>query len=315
MKNKYLLSFFLISLFLLCSCNASKKEATEFNEIQKEEINDNKHLDTKVDETIEPVNGMCTIVSEAGYIIGGSNNGKWMGTDEISKLICGGEKYKLYSSRMYLGDFVGEKPKVENGPGQWISLPIKYDDKVSDNSLNEKTNNRYENFFSKKIAISSNWNALPRIPKMQNNNNDNYKKIFEDILKSKGIYDTKVNIRQIIRIDLEGDGTEEVLITASNIDFPLDVVKKNNTYSIVMLRKIVNGSVENRILKEEYYNEDGSFESGCPFVYYIPGVLDANGDGIMEIFIEEKYYEGESMEVYEIKKNNIKRVLSYGVGA
>ncbi len=47
--------------------------------------------------------------------------------------------------------------------------------------------------------------------------------------------------------------------------------------------------------------------------YTIPFVLDADGDGVMEPFVGGQYYEGNWIDVFEIKDGKPKIVLSDGI--
>jgi hypothetical protein len=77
-----------------------------------------------------------------------------------------------------------------------------------------------------------------------------------DFLKARGIADPKVQITRILRVDLEGDGEEEVLISATNYfckdksdhsaaPFPEAPIEspRRGSYSIVILRHVLAGKV------------------------------------------------------------------------
>jgi hypothetical protein len=66
-------------------------------------------------------------------------------------------------------------------------------------------------------------------------------------LKSKGIDQPKVKIDNIIRVDLDGDGEEEVLISGTNYfekDEGAPMRSPAGSYSMVLLRRVVAGKVE-----------------------------------------------------------------------
>lgn len=234
-----------------------------------------------------------------GILIGGFNNSSWLKSSEILKYIRGGEVYKLYSKNEYIGDAVGSKgtPPPKNEPG---TERVDIDFTVNTKDL--------------LLAFNGDWNGLPRVPVLQSNLSNTYKQIVFEFLKSKGLTNIQVNIRQNYRIDLEGDGTDEVLLTADNLN-PVGVTMRKNTYSIIILRKIINGKVENIMLREEVYTKDGEFSDGTPYLFNIENICDVNGDGIMEVLIGYEYYEGFGYELVEIKNNGFKNVLSNGMGA
>src|SRR6188472_3054352 len=66
------------------------------------------------------------------------------------------------------------------------------------------------------IAIAAPWDALPRKPKVIDTTQKVYIEAARDFLKTKGIEQPEVKIDNILRVDLDGDGEEEVLISAKN---------------------------------------------------------------------------------------------------
>jgi len=66
------------------------------------------------------------------------------------------------------------------------------------------------------IGLAAAWNALPRKPLIADASQSVYVEAVRDFLKSHGIADPQVRITPILRVDLDGDGEEEVLISATN---------------------------------------------------------------------------------------------------
>ena len=64
------------------------------------------------------------------------------------------------------------------------------------------------------VAVGATWNAMPRQPRLLTENLQPYEEAAKEILKSKGIADPQVNLTQVIEIDLDGDGLNEVLVCA-----------------------------------------------------------------------------------------------------
>ena len=71
----------------------------------------------------------------------------------------------------------------------------------------------------------------------------------------------------------------------------------------------------NIVLREEYYTNGKSSLGYGASALYVPFILDANGDGIMEVFVEGVYCPGNFMDVYEVKGRNVTKVLTNGVSA
>ena len=98
-----------------------------------------------------------------------------------------------------------------------------------------------------------------------------YKEAAAEILRSKGIDNPKVNLTQVIQVDLDGDGVEEVLVSATNYERfrPGGGMTPNaraGDYSLVFLRKVVQGKVVTRDITGEYYPKAKKFSgpAGTP---------------------------------------------------
>ena len=138
------------------------------------------------------------------------------------------------------------------------------------------------------IAIAAPWNALPRKPKVIDTTQKAYVEAVRDFLKTKGIQQPKVKIESILRADLDGDGEEEVLISATNYfskDNHLPMRSPAGSYSMVLLRRMVAGKVETQLVEGEfhpkaYVRKGDSFDA--PNAYKVIATLDLDGDGKME---------------------------------
>jgi hypothetical protein len=163
------------------------------------------------------------------------------------------------------------------------------------------------------IAVGSNisWNPFPRTPKIIAKTDKTYQKIVVDFLKTKRIANPKIKITQIFRIDLDGDGTEEVLITANNYRREIYESPSAGDYSFALLRKIVQGKAQNFLIDGEFYAKR---TEGLPLTREIRLISDLNGDGKMEVWLDTAYYEGNSDSIHELNKDRLTKVLEMGCG-
>jgi len=83
------------------------------------------------------------------------------------------------------------------------------------------------------------------------------------------------------------------------------------SYSIVLLRRVVAGKVQTEFVAGELYVKD---ESSASNLFEIPGVLDLNGDGKLEVIVHSHYYEGAETTIYDCSGGKCKAVLSVGCG-
>jgi hypothetical protein len=243
--------------------------------------------------TIRPI-----VDVKSGYLLGGSDGKKWMNAKTIAAALRGKETYRVYDVKRRLSNGIGDKPESQGAPcPDTLFVDIK----------------------PKKgaIAVGGMGSSLPRIPQTLSSASPVYRKLVADILRKHGIK-PNVQITQILRVDLEGDGSQEVLISATlhkGYGTPGSISARSlaNEYSILFLRKVVGGKVITQMLHEEYYTKDMTFNA--PEIFNIAGVWDLNGDGTMEIVTFDRYYEGNGTTVYEMRNNRAVKVLDSGCGA
>lgn len=226
-------------------------------------------------------------------IVGGTSGGKWLEADALTPLIKGSERYRLYTMMKQVGEVAGQKPESYGEP---------CDDVMSMKLTPEP---------QEAIAVGGDWNALPRVPRMVGTRDPVYRQVVAGILRQKGFVKPKINITQVIRIDLDGDGTEEVIVGANHLAGGLRSPERGmafraepGDYSLVFVRKLVRGKVQNIFLVEEYYAKKTGEAWGPPNQNDVAAVLDLNGDGRMEIIIHGGYYEGSWSTVFRLDQNN-----------
>jgi len=151
------------------------------------------------------------------------------------------------------------------------------------------------------VALGSDakWKPVPRIPQDIALTNAVYKKAIADYLKTKGIVKTVIKLTQAYRVDLEGDGTDEVLLTATYFKGGLDSSPAKGDYSVILLRKAVGKTVVNYMIAGDFITKSSDFSA--PSEYKLSAIADLNGDGKMEIVTYGGYYEGEFAGVHEMK--------------
>jgi hypothetical protein len=242
---------------------------------------------------------------ETGYLFGASADGKWIKADEATKTMSQGATYHVYGLTQSIGEAKGSKPKPSEEEVCSDMFVV---------SLSPKPEKGV-------IAIAATWNALPRKVQALDATQKVYVDAVRDFLKTKGIAEPKVKIDNIVRVDLDGDGEEEVLIGATNyFSKEKDIVPMRSpagSYSMVLLRRVVAGKVETQLVDGEfhpkaYVRKDDSFDA--PNVYTLVAVLDLDGDGKMEIVVNSSYYEGASTTIYRCKPNKVEKLLTVSCG-
>src|SRR5215510_7209109 len=191
---------------------------------------------------------------QSGYLFGAISDGKWIKADETANSIKDETTYRVYGLTQALGEAKGGKPKAEGAPcdGTFVvSLSPELEEGV--------------------IAIAAPWNALPRKPKVTDPTQKAYVDAVRDFLETKEIKQPKVKIDNILRVDLDGDGEEEALISATNYftkDGRVPMRSPAGSYSMVLLRRVVAGKVETQLVEGEFHpkayqakENDASFDA------------------------------------------------------
>ncbi|ETK02628.1 hypothetical protein N425_03250 [Tannerella sp. oral taxon BU063 isolate Cell 2] len=235
---------------------------------------------------------------ESGFLLGSARGGKWLSPAETARAMHGGEEYRLYGDGKAMGTMRGGRPKSDGEPcPDAFVVP-------------------FEGPRRAKVAIAADWNALPRTPVFASTSQPAYLAVVREFLQSKGIKNPAVKLTQVIRVDLDGDGVEEVLLSATNYFTSDGTVPSDapaGSYSFVLLRREVKGSVKTSLIAGEFYPKGKSFNA--PASYKVLATLDCDGDGRMEIFVEAAYYEGGWTTVYRCSPKKIEEVVSVVCGA
>lgn len=243
---------------------------------------------------------------DGGCVLGGSVDGKWLKSGEMSSRMSGGDKYRTYNLKGEWKSLTGGKPESQGPPcddTQFVEIPKEIRDAIPGNSYY--------------VGVGGKWNPIPRPVKLESTSSPVYRNAVTAQLGKKGIKRPNVKILSVVRVDLEGDGVDEVIINATRVNRwesgSITPSASAGDYSIVMLRKMINGKVQTIMIDEEYHTKYTKFSA--PNEYTLTAVLDLNGDGVMEIVVSGAYYEGNWKTVYSIQGNKAVDVIGCGCGA
>ena len=240
-------------------------------------------------------------IVDQGWLLGGFSQGKWLSAKDTAKALLGRETYQLCTLTRFLGRALGSKPKsnpaIEVGPEFGITFNPAFKSREP------------------VVAVGGTWKAMPRQPRLLTDNLQPYVEAAQAVLKSKGITDPQVNLIQVIEIDLDDDGVKEVLVGARRFTMPhRSDVLNNGDYSMVFVHKKATGAANN-ILVEGQFQTASRPETGLALSYQVTGLVDADGDGIMEIMVNYTYYEGGDARLFQLKGDQAELVLGEDWGA
>lgn len=251
---------------------------------------------------------------EDTVIVGALEGNTWAAADKLSassqKAIEGGLQSALLSNTGFIGKAMAGGKISINGACDWvrntsISTPVKIP-------------------YLPVYAISAPWNPVPRAITTVPNNNATYQKIMLEELKSRKI-NKPLNMSQILQVDLDNDKNNEVLMVAQNPRLKFDSQnglsgafgQEIGEYSLVLVRKVVAGKVQTFSLGERIITKVFDGTSGQPIVLtqFISAVADINGDGSMEIFVDDLVHEGYGLNIYTWNGKGFVKALEWGCGS
>lgn len=160
------------------------------------------------------------------------------------------------------------------------------------------------------IGVMGPWNPAPRTPAPAVDAVEP-KEIVTELLRQRGIPEPEVEITAVWEIDVEGDGTDELVIGASRFAAGSNLPSVSaGDYSLIVIQKTINGN--NAIIPVEfdvYLNDE---ELAYPFRHSIVALLDLNGDGRLELVVQASRYEGRTLVVHEVVSDRAQPVLDTG---
>jgi len=233
-------------------------------------------------------------------LLGGAQNGKWITAEKTDAQLKNKTEFKILSFNGFKkGSIFGTK---EDDRGVCTENPrLTFEEpeaNVSD---------------APPFAIGANakWNPVPRLPQAIGLTDKTYTKIVADFLKTKGLAKTKIKITQAFRIDLEGDGQNEIIIAGNYYKKGGGETQNAGDYSFILLRRTVKGKPQNVLIEGDFFTskllDSGDFNP--PNKREITAIADLNGDSKMEIVLADFGYEAHSYTILEMKNGKPVKVL------
>jgi hypothetical protein len=236
---------------------------------------------------------------KTGILLGAGSGQKWLAPKEATKQFKPGTSFRVFDLDKERG--VAKARKIEADMDICPDVQIVSFEQTPANG---------------EIALAAPWKVLPRPIRMQDTTQAIYQDIARDFLVSRGLSNPKVKIRQIVRADLNGDGADEVLLSATKYEAEEDSAPTSaqaGDYSFVLLRQSREGKVETKLVEGEFYKKADT--SNTPYVHRISAILDVDGDGKMEFVLSSTYYEGGTTTVYRYSPSSIRKLVEVSCGA
>jgi hypothetical protein len=158
------------------------------------------------------------------------------------------------------------------------------------------------------VAVSAPWILVPHLVE-EIEDDGTYSAFAAELLAERGLDVPEPAIKQLLQVDLEGDGVNEVLVVAEDVSAGL--FAEDGDYSIAFMRRTVQGDVQTVILGDSVV-----VTADSPVVnsYSVGAVADLNGDGRMEVVLSTAYYEGIGVDVWEYVDDDLGLVRQISAG-
>ncbi|PTA68303.1 hypothetical protein [Deinococcus arcticus] len=242
--------------------------------------------------TVTPV--LATLPGEAApYLLGAWTGRNWVGPAPARAQVAAGASYTRLS--------LGARPQAVRGAGvrpldvpceQTLTVPVSPAPALPGGAL----------------FVGGGGRPQPRPVTLLPTTNATYAALVRAELVRRGLQAPVVRLTRLVRADLDGNGTQEVLIEASRFrersgHFP-PPVGQSGDYSLLLLRQVVAGRAVTTVLGEHVAplkSWDPGSDAPMPMatLYRLAGVADLNGDGRMELAVFGAYYEGAGVSVLE----------------
>ena len=224
-------------------------------------------------------------------LLGGVSNTEWLTPDRSVTRYGGEATYSLHSLTQASKYFLwGEMPE--------ISPTCKIYTVGTEAGLDE----------AGFVAVLNGWNIQKRHVSELSAEGEFYQQAVLDWLTTEGLKEAEIGTLQVIRVDLEGDGTDEIFISATRLD---GQITKAGDYSIVLMRKVIGNDIVTKLVAGEVYHSNDA-ELTFPRTYSLANFIDLNQDGVLEVVVGYSKWEGFGARVYQADGQELTQVLQAG---
>jgi len=221
-------------------------------------------------------------------LLGGMQGDTWLAPDQATSRFAGAWGYDVYPPSGEKALIHGHAPEFSMmGQAYFVGTDVTF-------------------YQFGMVGVAQGWQVMQRQAEELPSENEFYQQLVRDWLSQTGVADPQIGIIQIHRVDLEGDGSDEIFITDTRVEGQHGT--KPGDHSIILMRKVVgNEAVTVPILVDMY----ASVRPGNPFpcTYSIGNFIDLNQDGILEVMVEFERWEGFGAAVYQVDGQNVEEVL------
>jgi hypothetical protein len=157
------------------------------------------------------------------------------------------------------------------------------------------------------VAVVDGWAVAKRPVEELSADSEFYQKAALDWLNDQGVDDPQLGILRVFRVDIEGDGSDEIFLSVTRLDDSQHTTRTGD-YSVILMRKVVGNEVATTLVVGDMY-ESKEAEITYPRTYSLANFIDLDQDGVLEVVVELRHWEGFGAAVYEINGESVEQVL------
>lgn len=221
-------------------------------------------------------------------LLGGVQGGTWISADQAAANIPGASAYDVYASASgphWVYGYAPEKSMIH--PDYFLH---------TDAALNE----------AGMIGVLHEWQVRHGAAEELAHDNDLYRQVMLDFLAQSGVTNPQTGTMHIYRIDLEGDGSDEIFISDTRLESSHGVVAGD--HSVVLMRKVSGIGAVTVPLLVDLYTAIG-YGNPFPCTYSVTNFIDLNQDGVLDVVVGYDRWEGFGASVYQVRGESAEQVL------
>lgn len=163
------------------------------------------------------------------------------------------------------------------------------------------------------IAVTADWDVQPRGVAQVGLDNPEYQALGESLVDtSAGADPAAGDVTQAVRADLDGDGIEEVLLAFEHQSDDGGFGAAGDYTLLIVRYPHADGTVDDTVLWSFY--EEAPIDFPSPGTGSLLAVADLNGDGVMEVVVQQMYWETVLAEIYALVDGRLTMVAGGGCG-
>lgn len=157
------------------------------------------------------------------------------------------------------------------------------------------------------VATLDGWDVAKRDVTVLSAETEFYQQAVLDWLAAQGVDDPQLGDLQIFRVDLEGDGTDEVFIGATRLDDSQHTTQAGD-HSVILMRRVVgNDTLTQFVAGDVYHSKD--LELTFPLTYSLANFIDLNQDGTLEVVVEIQGWEKFGAFIFQVDGQTVRETL------